>query len=388
MLVVEPSALRFEEGGAEGGPHGEYLLERLSALENRFVRMAERLEQVLDIMLRQARTSYLDHILVETLIDVLAEAGAVDRDRVLTAWRDRGDRESEEAARGARRAKLKERVLAGYRGAERETFARLVEEGFGFLGDDAQRAVRVLEKAAALAPDDAPLNLLLGEHFFRAGRGALARDYLERALAEPDAEAPGRAPLLLGLLRADEGDAARARGLLEEAVRAGGPSFAAHFALGRLRFDEGDAKGALDEFKRALRARPCAEAHYVVGAVSYLAGRARAALRHLSKSVELDPRYAAAQYALGVVRLSLGERAAAAEAFEAARQADPRDPRYAAARRLGGRGRRVPELEPFGPPAGARRRLLAGGDERLTLLLQRDALEGGPGALTAAPRTL
>ncbi|HYO62047.1 MAG TPA: tetratricopeptide repeat protein, partial [Pyrinomonadaceae bacterium] len=223
------------------------------------------------------------------------------------------------------------------------------------------------------APGNAPLNSLLGEHFYGANRRALARDYLERAL---NAERDPRTALLLGLLLADEGESERARGLLNEVVGGGLQSFAAHYALGRLHFAEGDPRVALAEFQRALRAWPGAEANYVVGAVSYLVGRRRAAARYLAKAVELDPSYAEAHYALGVVHLSFEERERATEAFDAALAADKNEPRYREARRLARRGRRLPELLPFGPEARSRRRLLTGGDPRLALVLQQDALAG------------
>ncbi|HYJ46283.1 MAG TPA: hypothetical protein VEV81_06680, partial [Pyrinomonadaceae bacterium] len=43
MLVVEPPAARFEDGGLVA-THEEHLLERISALENRFMRLTDKLE--------------------------------------------------------------------------------------------------------------------------------------------------------------------------------------------------------------------------------------------------------------------------------------------------------------------------------------------------------
>ena len=285
MLVVEPTNLRFEEEASEGAPPAEFLLERLSTLEGRLLRMAERLEQTLDLMLRQARTTYLDHTLIETIIDALDEAGLLDRKRVLAMWRERSDREEEESARAARRAKLKERVVSLYRGPERDEFARLVQEGFDLFGKgDAAKGLRALERAAALAPDNAPLNAFLGERLYVKGRAAPARDYFSRAL-EADPE-NARLRLLLGLACADEGDGERARSLLGEAAGALGRSFAAHCALGRLSAAESDWKGARAEFKLALRDRPGPEAHYLLGLANFQLGRDRTAPRPSKRAAE------------------------------------------------------------------------------------------------------
>ena len=60
-----------------------------------------------------------------------------------------------------------------------------MQEGFGLLTlKDTAKGVRQLERAAALHPANAPLHAFLGEHFFEAGKNALALDYLERAVAE------------------------------------------------------------------------------------------------------------------------------------------------------------------------------------------------------------
>ena len=75
MLVVEPAASRYEDGGLQA-THEEHLLERVSALENMLGRITDKLGQVLDLLLRQAHNSYMDHVLLETLIGLLNEAGA------------------------------------------------------------------------------------------------------------------------------------------------------------------------------------------------------------------------------------------------------------------------------------------------------------------------
>lgn len=88
MLVVEPKATRFET--AESGVStNEHLLERISATENRISRLTERLERSLDLVLRQAQNSYFDRSLVKALVDVLAEDGLVNKERLEQLWNDR-----------------------------------------------------------------------------------------------------------------------------------------------------------------------------------------------------------------------------------------------------------------------------------------------------------
>ncbi|MDT7807691.1 MAG: hypothetical protein QOJ70_1504 [Acidobacteriota bacterium] len=373
MLLVEPSSARFEGRGTSSGME-EHLLERVTAIESHISRVIDKLEKMAELMLKQSRSAYFDHELLDTLITVLAEAGSIDRHRLAALWRERRKKETVEDDDRSRFRLLRESVIARYTGEERELFGRLVREGFDELERGrAVAGVRGLERAAALAPDNAPLNTFLGEQLYRKGRTAPARDYFARALAaDPES---GRLRLLLGLTCGDEGELKRARELLREAVELCGHSFAAHCALGRLSAAESDWKGALAEFKLALAARPGPEAHYLLGLANFQLGRDRTAQRHLSKTVRLDEKYGAAFYLLGLVRLRLGERDEAVRAFESAES-------FGAGRALSldaveslDNGAESPAPGLFEPKGRGRARLVTGGDKRLAAALREDALE-------------
>lgn len=378
MLVVEPSALRFEEEtAAVGGDYDEHLLERVSALENRLARMTERLERGLELLLRHARTSYFDHLLLETLISALGESKTINARQIEERWRSRCERDAEASAETSRHEEACERAVAAHAGDERAEFTRLVREGFALLeGGEAARGARTLERAAALSPANAPLNTFLGEHYLRAGKHTVARHYLARAqAARPDDR---RVLLLLGLACGDEGDAKHAKEFLGLAVLRGDASFAAHYALGRLYAAESDWESALAEFKRALAARPSPESHYVLGLVYYQLGRFRPAHKHLRKAVELDEHYGEAFYLLALVRLRLGQAAPAREAFEAARVLTDGKHPAPGARRKTLRAEDFPAPSFFGSARHTRRRLVTGGDDRLAAALREDAFGGGP----------
>src|SRR5438552_19053131 len=85
MLVVQPPSVRVDP--SETTPHEEHLLERLTILENTMARLAERLEQGLKLLLRQSETTYANHALVKSLIEILSECGLVDHERLETMWR-------------------------------------------------------------------------------------------------------------------------------------------------------------------------------------------------------------------------------------------------------------------------------------------------------------
>jgi tetratricopeptide (TPR) repeat protein len=378
MLLVEPSGARFESRGTGGGME-EHLLERVTAIENHISRVIDKLEKMAELMLKQSRSAYFDHELLDTLITVLGESGAISRQRLAELWRERRKKESGEAGAEGEAGEVQRSrfdamirvVLRDYGGGVRDEFERIVREGFGEIERGHVAAgLRRLERAAALAPGNGSLNHFLGMELYRKGRIAPARDYFERALAADQENA--WLQLLTGLACGDEGEAERARHLLKASLFNNISTFAAHYALGRLAAAESDWKVALSEFRLARAARPGPEAHYLLGLANFQLGRDKAALRELKKAVGLDAAYAEAHYLLGIVLLRSGGRDEARRAFEAAAAARPEVRLYRDASE-NPEAAAVPTLfEAKG--RGRRRRLFTGGDGRLAAALLADAL--------------
>jgi uncharacterized protein HemY len=125
-----------------------------------------------------------------------------------------------------------------------------------------ESARRVLERASALAPDNVGLNFILGVQFFNEGKFPLAQVYLQRAYNVQPASA--QIYLMLAIASGDAGEVEQARKLMSETMQQRGSSFAAHYALGRFDAIEENWKDALAQFRGALAAKPCAEAHYLM----------------------------------------------------------------------------------------------------------------------------
>src|SRR5829696_5843229 len=125
MLVVEPSGARFESRGTGGGME-EHLLERVTAIETHISRVIDKLEKMAELMLKQSRSAFFDHELLDTLITVLGESGAISRQRLAELWRERRKKEpGEEAGEEEKRSRFEgmiEVVLEHYAGEEREQF--------------------------------------------------------------------------------------------------------------------------------------------------------------------------------------------------------------------------------------------------------------------------
>ena len=79
---------------------------------------------------------------------------------------------------------------------------------------------------------------------------------------------------------------------------------------------EGKLREAISHFKRALTLKPTPEMYYLVGRAYLEDGRTDIALRHLRSCVELDPRFDAALYHLGLIYLRQDEFDAGTGTFQ------------------------------------------------------------------------
>ena len=351
MIVVEPSAARFEVGPASLSTD-EHLLERISAAENRVARLAERLERSLDLLLRYAQNAYFDRSLIRALVGLLTEDGVIETERLERMWSERCQRDTLEQEENVHRDELRMRILASANLADKQVFEQLVTEGFVLLEDkQIPQGIAKLQRAAELVENNAPLNLFIGEHFFRRGKTKQARAYLSRAHAAAPEDL--RISLLLGLTCADDGEVALAKDLLSSATTSGVSSFAGHYGLGWVFVAEKKWRRAVDEFKRALSVRPSPEAHYVLGCLYFELNRDSLAVRHLRKATEMDAGYAEAFYLLAQAYERTGRKELARQALE---KADRKGVSLFQATKTGAR------------------RLMTGTDKRLADALREDAL--------------
>ena len=370
MIVVEPTSARYEVGSA-GLSTDEHLLERISAAETRVARLAERLERSLDLLLRYAQNAYFDRSLVRALVNLLAEDGVVQTERLERLWSERCQRDAVEQEENVHRDELRLRILSRSDESDKKTFEDLVNQGFLLIEDkQIAQGITKLQRAAEMGGgENAALNLFIGEHFFRRGKSKLARTYLAKAHAALPHDL--RISLLLGLTCADDGEVELAKDLLSNANAQGGSSFAGHYGLGWLFVAEKNWRRALGEFKRALTVRPSPEAHYVLGCLYYELNRDALAVRHLRKATRMDSRYVEAFYLLAQVYERMGRQELAEQALQKAGPAvaplsdsDLTTP--------SARVRKTASL--FHPRKSGPPRLLAG-DKRIIQALREDALQ-------------
>ncbi len=148
-------------------------------------------------------------------------------------------------------------------------------------------AIALLERAHAIAPDDARIDLGLASLRLQKGEQTLAVLGFERALSLD--------PNLAG----------------------------AHIGLGQIALAANDFNAAEQHFRIALRAEEDAHALAGIGAITLQRGDVESALRHLSRAAELEPNSALIQFLLGQAFSRRGTPAFAEKAWENALRLDP-----------------------------------------------------------------
>lgn len=377
----------YNAGGFEVGDSlEEHLLERVSALESALNRANERFEQLLDLAQQQATGSFYDHMMLEALTELLTEMRAVNPEELELRWRNRVVRHYEETAERERLDERCEQIISAYRGAEREEFIDLVEEGTLLITEGrTRRGLRLLENALAMDENNAELSFTVGEYYFHLGKSLDAAINLRQALDIHEGHFGAR--LLLGLLSGDEGELDSAKTHLQRALAMDDNSFAAHYGMGRLLTREGKLDQALVHLKRALSLNPTPEMYYLVGRTYWEQGSTDKALKHLQKAVRLDPRFDVAQYSLGFIYWQANRTHEAREHFRAAYEINPQDTDYRAAVEAHA-GDELPRLPGFGWSSLFSRRKTKMAEARFVELLWRDlnVISISPSSLRKTPR--
>jgi tetratricopeptide (TPR) repeat protein len=356
----------------------EHLLERISALESALQQAQDRLEILLDLVHRQATSGLYDHAMLDALVEHLSERGAVEGGKLETLWRDRIAEHCEDATEQEMFEQRLERMVGAFEGENIDLFTRLLDTGADlFIEGNSKRGIRYFEKAFVLDPVNEVLAFFIGEHFYRVNKPMLARAYLERAVEKETSNYP--ALLMLGVICGDDGDLCAAKRYLSRALKIKKNSFTAHYGLGRILVSEGKLREALTHLKRALMLKPTPEMYYLVGRAYLEDGRTEIAVHHLRRCVELDPKFDAALYHLGLIYLREENLLLAQEHFKAAYEINPRESRY----RTALRARKAAQLAPlpvFGRAAVSSRKVVTSGDVRLIELLRSDLLDSQAGA--------
>jgi len=221
--------------------------------------------------------------------------------------------------------------------------------GLGVLCFEAGRrdeAIELLEKAAAVRPDDLPLRLNLASSYAAVGRFADAERLFRDALARDPSVF--EAQLNLANVLRDQGRIEEALAAYDSALTIDPAQAGAARQVAQLLKRLGRNDAALDAYKRAIELDPNnARLHFQLGSLQQQRGDKSSAIENFTRAVALKPDYAAAAVNLGAALQEDGHMAEAEAAHRRAMALDPKaaEPVRNLAGMLQKRGRRQEALE-------------------------------------------
>lgn len=170
---------------------------------------------------------------------------------------------------------------------------------------DARRAVDLIGRAVAVAPQSPAAHANLGEAYRACGELDRAADCCRTALRLDPSHA--EAANNLGLILLAQGNTAAAVEQFRESALLQPNSALAHNNLGNALRAAGDTAAALATFRRAVQIDPdCAEAHLNLGQLLLERNARQEALRHCQEAVRMRPDLAEAHNNLGNALRHLG----------------------------------------------------------------------------------
>ncbi len=299
LLVVFPNSLQYDNNQVPSF-YEDHLLERVTLLEVRLAQMSEGLQVAMEIIREQGKIVKEEHALVRALYQVLGILQTEEAEKIRRAWDElRRGAEPPSKEKNQKRPPTEE-ILARHEAPNAELFAHLLEEGLRLHGEaDEKAAFQMFERAVMLSPKNVPLLTFVAAQLFRADRFADAKKHLDKALALAPEDA--RLILLGAALAAENGEIEKSRALVDRCGENGEADHPCALLRGMLAAAEGDWPESVESFARAAAKRDAPEIQYLLGCAFFEMRDDARALRHLQTTVLLDEKYTDAWFMQAVV---------------------------------------------------------------------------------------
>ncbi len=326
LVVSGPYTLEdqqaFEANPEEQYSFDEHLLERISILEEVVRRTAGTVRQALGTVYKLEQKILVNQTGITTLRDLLESKKIFRREEWSELWESRLDYQLLALEKRERFAAVRDRIVSLYRGQERHAFEECLNAAEeSLLAFDVQQAIRLLEEAHQLDPDNHELAYFLAETFFNDGSSDVALKYFSQVLKVKNEHFESL--VYSGVLCHESGHASRAEELLNRAVAFYPDAFLPTFSLGAVYAAQGRLPQAVVFLERAVKSEALPQAHYLLGGCCYEMGNVTAAIRHLRQAVDRNPGYQEAHHLLGLAYLGRRWTRKALAAFREAQRLNP-----------------------------------------------------------------
>lgn len=293
MLVVFPPSIRHDESIVPSY-YEDHLLERVSLLELKLAQVIEKIGMAYEFFARESKELQKDHRFIRAFSEALKEINPQFADELNRKQTEKLSEKPKNTTAVNDAQRFLDRILARHDKPNRELFAHLLKEGIRLLEQkEEKQAFQMLERAALLSPENAPLLTFIGERLYVADKFSESKTYLERTFEiEPTDE---KVLLLLGAVFADSGEADRARKFLSVLTNDKKTFVAVNYVWGMLAAYEKNWSESLAAFNLAREKNDAPELDFLVACVYLELENYRAALDFFDKTLLTDEKYSDAR---------------------------------------------------------------------------------------------
>lgn len=259
-----------------------------------------------------------DHIMIHAFLKTLDEYNPQLSDLFKKKQLQIYENNQKKVENAEKKRQLFDDILAEHTNPNAELFKHILNHGIKLLDEDEKEAFQMLERAALLSPQNAPLYVFIAEKFFNSDKFSEAKKYLERIFQHSPTDF--KVILLLGAIYADEGEAEKARRLLSVLANNEKTALIVDYIWGMLAAAEHNWTESIAAFKESLAATNFAELYYLIGCAYYQTKNYHNALKFLKNAAIVDPNYPDAWFMQAIIYRKLDDSKSEFEVLEKAKE--------------------------------------------------------------------
>jgi tetratricopeptide (TPR) repeat protein len=297
MIVTFPSSYRHDEPH-QPSYYEQFLLEKISFLELQVSQMADSIKKIIAIFEKSQQIFNTDHKSVEKIIDIFENLATDKNSTIFNAHI---------SDKTVKTDNFLSQILTEHDGTKEELFNQLVKDGFKFHSQNEEKqSLRAFERAVAISPKNIALLTFIGKILFEQEDNESALKYLEKARQiAPDNE---KILLLSATIYTASDRFEDAKNCFDSIVNNTESTFCVNFIKGFVLYAKEDRLDSLKAFQECMSVLPAAETAYLFGCILYQVKQDEQAKNVLEIAVKLDANFADAWFMLSQISLNSGEK--------------------------------------------------------------------------------
>jgi tetratricopeptide (TPR) repeat protein len=310
MIVTFPSSYRHDEPH-QPSYYEQFLLEKISFLELEISQMADSMKKIIAIFEKSQKIFNTDHRSVEKIIDIFEK---------ITAEKNSNAFDTHIPDKTVKPDNFLSQIIAEHDGTKEELFNQLIKDGFKFHSQNEEKqSLGAFERAVVISPENVALLTFLGKILFEQENNESAVKYLEKARKiAPNDE---KILLLSATIYTKSNRFDDAKICLDLLLNNTESTFCVNFIKGFVLFAKDELEDSMSAFQECMSVLPAAEPAYLFGCILYQLKKDEPAKNVFEIAVKMDKNFADAWFMLSQISLNSGKKSDAENYLKKASEA-------------------------------------------------------------------